>query len=48
MVNYYHQKTFIILKTNVMTKWNVKILQIQTNYLERNYRYSIQLGVFKI
>ena len=27
MVNFCHQKTFIILKTNVMSKWNVKILQ---------------------
>ena len=47
MVNSYHQKTFIILKSNVMSKSNVKILQYKQNVWKGNYEYSIEQEVFK-
>ena len=47
MVNSYHQKTFIILKSNVMSKSNVKILQHKQNIWKGNYKYSIEYGIFK-
>ena len=48
MVNSYHQKTFIILKLNVMSKWNVKILQYKQNTIWKgNYKYFIEQGIFK-
>ena len=47
MVNSYHQKTFIVLKSNVMSKSNVKILQYKQNIWKRNYKYSIEHGIFK-
>ena len=47
MVNYHHQKTFMVLKSNVMSKWNVKILQYKQNIWKRNYKYSIEHGIFK-
>ena len=47
MVNSHHQKTFMVLKSNVMSKWNVKILQYKGNIWKRNYKYSIEHGVFK-
>ena len=31
MVNLYHQKTFMILKSNVISKSNAKILQYKQN-----------------
>ena len=45
MVNFYHQKTFTILKSNVMTKMNVKILQCKQNIWEGTYKYSIGQGI---
>ena len=47
MVNSYHQKTFIILKLNVMSKSNVIIFQYNQNSWKRNYKYSIEQGIFK-
>ena len=48
MVNSYHQKTFIFLKSKVMSKLNVKILQYKQIIWRGNYKYSIELGIFKI
>ena len=47
MVNSYHQKTFIVLKSNVMSKSNVKIFQYKQNIRKGNYKYSIEHGIFK-
>ena len=47
MVKSYHQKTFIILKLSVMSKWNVKILQYKQIIWKGNYEYSIEQGIFK-
>ena len=47
MVNSYDQKTFIVLKSNVMSKLNVKVLQYKQNIWKRNYKYSIEHGIFK-
>ena len=41
MVNFYHQKTFTILKSNVMSK----ILQCKQNIWEGTYKYSIGQGI---
>ena len=46
MVNSYHQKTFIILKSNVMSKSNVKTLQYKQNIWNENYKYSRKQGIF--
>ena len=46
MVNSYHQKTFIILKSNVMSKSNVKTLQYNQNIWDENYKYSRKQGIF--
>ena len=46
MVNSYHQKTFIILKSNFMSKSNVKTLQYKQNIWEENYKYSRKQGIF--
>ena len=46
MVNSYHQKTFIILKSNVMSKSNVKTLQYKQNIWDENYKYSRKQGIF--
>ena len=48
MVNSYHQKTFIFLKSKLMSKLNVKILQYKQIIWRENYKYSIELGIFKI
>ena len=40
-------ETFIVLKSNVISKSNVKILQYKHNIWERNYKYSIEHGIFK-
>ena len=42
MVNSYHQKTFIVLKSNVISKLNVKILQYKQNIWKGNYKFSIE------
>ena len=47
MVNSYHQKTFIITKSNIMSKSNFKILQCKQHVLKVNYTYSIEQGIFK-
>ena len=47
MVDSYHQKTFIILKLNVMSKSNVKSLQYKQNIQKRNYEYFIEQRIFK-
>ena len=39
MVNSYHQKTFIVLKSNVISKSNVKILQYKQNIWKENYTF---------
>ena len=36
--NSYHQKTTIILKSNIMSKSNVKILQYKRNTWKGNYK----------
>ena len=46
MVISYHQKTFIILKSNVMSKSNVKPLQYKQNIWDENYKYSRKQGIF--
>ena len=46
MLNSYNQKTFIILKSNVMSKSNVKIFQYKQNFWKGNYEYSIEQGIF--
>ena len=46
MVNSYHHKTFIVLKSNVMSKSNVKIFQYKQNIQKGNYKYSIEHGIF--
>ena len=40
MVNSYHQKTFAILKSNIMSKLNVKILQCKQNIWKGNYKFD--------
>ena len=47
MFNSYHQKTFTILKLNVMSKLNVKTLQCKQNIWEGSYKYSIGQGISK-
>ena len=47
MVNSYHQKTFIITKSNVMSKLNFKTLQCKQHVLKVNYIYSIEQGIFE-
>ena len=47
MVNSYHHKTFMVLKSNVMSKSNVKIFQYKQNIQKGNYKYSIEHGIFK-
>ena len=47
MVKSYHQKTFVILKLSVMSKWNVKILQYKQIIWKGNYEYCIEQGIFK-
>ena len=42
MVNSYYQKTFTILKSNIMSKSNVKILQYKQNIWKGNYKYSME------
>ena len=44
MVNSYHQKTFIILKWNVMSKSNDKKMQYKQNIWKGNYNYPIEQG----
>ena len=41
MANRYHQKTLIILKSNTMSKSNIKILQYKQNIWKVNYEYSL-------
>ena len=40
MVNSYQQKTFAILKSNIMSKLNVKILQCKQNIWKGNYKFD--------
>ena len=47
MVKSYHQKTFVILKLSVMSKWNVEILQYKQIIWKGNYEYCIEQGIFK-
>ena len=47
IVNSYHQKTVTILKSNVMSKLNVKILQYKQNIWEGSYKYSMGQGISK-
>ena len=47
MVNSYHQKTFVILRSNVMSKLNVKILQYKQNIWKGKFKYSIEQVIFK-
>ena len=47
MVNSQHQKTFIILKLNVISKFNVKILQYKQNIWKGNYEYCVEHEIFK-
>ena len=47
MINSYPQKTFIVLKSNLTSKSNVKILQYKQNIWKGNYKYSIEHGIFK-
>ena len=47
MVNSYQQKIFTILKSNVMSKLNIKILQCKQNIWEGSYKYSIEQGISK-
>ena len=47
MVNSYHQETFIILKSNVMSNSNVKILQYKQNIWKGNCKYPIEQEIFK-
>ena len=48
MVNSYRHKTFIVLKSNVISKSNVKIiLQYKQNIWKRNFKYTIEHGIFK-
>ena len=47
MVYSYHQKTFIILKLNVITKSSVKILQYKQKFWKGSYKYSPEHGIFK-
>ena len=47
MINSYHQKTIIILKSNVMLKSNDKILQYKQNIWKENFKYSIEQGYLK-
>ena len=47
MVNSYFQKTFVILKSNFMSKSNVKMLQYKQNIWEENNKYSIDQRIFK-
>ena len=47
MVNSYHQKTFIIVISNVMSKSNVKILQHKQYIWKGNYKYSIEQVIFE-
>ena len=47
MVNSYQQKIFTILKSNVMSKLNIKILQCKQNIWEGSYKYSIGQGISK-
>ena len=43
MVNSYHQKTFAILKSNIMSKLNVKILLCKQNIWKGNYKFDDDL-----
>ena len=47
MVHSYHQKTFTILKSNVMLKMNVKILQWKHNIWKGNYKNCIEQCLLK-
>ena len=47
MVNSYHLETFTILKSNFMSKLNVKILQCKQNIWKGRYKYSIGQGISK-
>ena len=42
MVNSYHQKTFIILKSNDASKSNFTILQYKKNTARGNHKYSTE------
>ena len=42
MVNSYHQKTFIILKSNDVSKSNFTILQYKQNIGRGNHKYSTE------
>ena len=42
MANSYHQNAFMILKLNLMSKSNVKILQNKQIIWNGNYTYSIE------
>ena len=42
MANPYHQKSFIVLKSNAISKSNVKILQYKQNIWKGNYKFSIE------
>ena len=46
MINAHHQKTFIILKSNVMSNSNVKMLQYNQYMWKGNYKYSMAQGIF--
>ena len=46
MINSYHQKTFMILKLNVMSKSNIKTLQYKQNIWKGSCKYSIEQGIF--
>ena len=46
MINSYHQKTFMIVKLNVMSKSNIKTLQYKQNIWKGSYKYSIEQGIF--
>ena len=47
MVKSHQQKTFTILKSSFMSKWNVKILQYKQLIWKGNCEYSIEQGIFK-
>ena len=47
MVNYYHQKNFIILKSNIMSKSNVKTLQYKQNIWKGNINTLLYRTIFK-
>ena len=47
MLNSYHQKTFTVLKSNVASKLNFRILQCKQNIWKGSYKYSTEQGISK-